>query len=35
MVFMGLAGCRRDSTQSEILGDDVGTFVFRDRKVRR
>jgi hypothetical protein len=26
---------RRDSTQSEILGDDVGTFVFRDRKVRR
>ena len=26
---------RRDSTQSEIRGDDVGTFVFRDRKVRR
>ena len=26
---------RRDSTQGELLGDDIGTFIFRDRKVRR
>ncbi len=26
---------RRDSTRTEILGDDVGTFIFRDMKVRQ